>query len=625
MLDDSLEILVTRSERQKFMAAANKALEAERAQMMYKSQPLHLGTKQIRLLSLSSPSGFENPLSGKLRVVTLQHALKYSALSYVWGDVKERSSIYLEGVDIPITRNLASALRYLRTENKSRDIWIDALCINQKDNAEKSSQVRLMGEIYGNAETTFIWLGESGDNSGLAMDLVANICDDDFAKYEPEDPKWLALSPLFQREWWTRMWIVQEAMLSPRPMVRCGSKEVHHERFVDLKYLHEKWRETDLDHFDSLRPFDGVPYRDLFWRDSKEWLNGTLSSWIVSTTEFKATVLRDRVYALLGLIREDSRAAIDVNYDQSVKPDRKVVIEASVVLFKETGLLNLQWAQEDKDFDFELPSWCPDWTRKTAIVSLASFSFCTYTSRSRDGRPNPKAWQPGFEAGDADEQDFVRFSKDQEKLAVRGFIIGRVDFFDKTPHVATYRGRDAGKLFQSKKERAERTLDACLKWEQYVMENNLSFYSDTRQREEAFWRTIVADRSFFGDLTVPASTNLKSNFDAWMGRPLPEFSSWSEKEKLTYVQQYSFAAITRCAQRAFITTTNGCFGLAPEKVRKGDWVCVLHGGHVPFILRPGRPEDNACTFVGEAYIHGIMYGEYLPTAKPEDSRDFWMK
>jgi hypothetical protein len=43
-------------------------------------------------------------------------------------------------------------------------LWIDAICINQSDNEEKSQQVRLMGEIYSKAEVVRVWLGPSTED-----------------------------------------------------------------------------------------------------------------------------------------------------------------------------------------------------------------------------------------------------------------------------------------------------------------------------------------------------------------------------------------------------------------------------------------------------------------------------
>jgi hypothetical protein len=52
---------------------------------------------------------------------------------------------------LEVTTNLELALRYLRRENRARTLWIDALCINQKDEDEKTIQIQRMQWIYANA------------------------------------------------------------------------------------------------------------------------------------------------------------------------------------------------------------------------------------------------------------------------------------------------------------------------------------------------------------------------------------------------------------------------------------------------------------------------------------------
>lgn len=40
----------------------------------------------------------------------------------------------------------------LNSPEHSRNLWIDAICINQKDDKEKAVQVQLMLEAYANTE-----------------------------------------------------------------------------------------------------------------------------------------------------------------------------------------------------------------------------------------------------------------------------------------------------------------------------------------------------------------------------------------------------------------------------------------------------------------------------------------
>jgi hypothetical protein len=49
-------------------------------------------------------------------------------------------------------------------------------------------------------------------------------------------------------------------------------------------------------------------------------------------------------------------------------------------------------------------------------------------------------------------------------------------------------------------------------------------------------------------------------------------------------------------------------------LRAGDVVCVLLGGNMPFILRPGA-EVGTYGYVGQAYVHGFMDGEALQQGK----------
>lgn len=47
-----------------------------------------------------------------------------------------------------VTYNLEVALQQLRHAERERILWVDALCINQENDLEKSEQVRPMGRIY---------------------------------------------------------------------------------------------------------------------------------------------------------------------------------------------------------------------------------------------------------------------------------------------------------------------------------------------------------------------------------------------------------------------------------------------------------------------------------------------
>ncbi|EHK21864.1 uncharacterized protein TRIVIDRAFT_131859, partial [Trichoderma virens Gv29-8] len=82
----------------------------------------------------------------------LRRKPKFEALSYVWGDPSNPTDIICCGEIMPVGRNLDAALRRLRSPFIQRVLWVDALCINQKDPVEQASQVGMINYIYSRAK-----------------------------------------------------------------------------------------------------------------------------------------------------------------------------------------------------------------------------------------------------------------------------------------------------------------------------------------------------------------------------------------------------------------------------------------------------------------------------------------
>ena len=60
-----------------------------------------------------------------------------------------------------MTKKCEAALQCFRPSHprESRVLWIDSLCINQKDIEERGQEVGIMGPIYAKAKQVLIWLG----------------------------------------------------------------------------------------------------------------------------------------------------------------------------------------------------------------------------------------------------------------------------------------------------------------------------------------------------------------------------------------------------------------------------------------------------------------------------------
>ncbi|EUC36133.1 hypothetical protein COCCADRAFT_88898, partial [Bipolaris zeicola 26-R-13] len=174
----------------------------------------------------------------------------YEALSYCWGKSEETKTIDCDGQSLEIRANLESILRHFRFEDRPRAMWVDGICINQKSDTDKSQQVSLMGVIYWKATRVLVWLGEE-DNSAKqvsaakAFEFIRRCSNFKEAAANnrlghptamPEDIEdiqgsketvsWESVRRLFTRDWFTRVWVVQELGLARDATFYCGDASI---------------------------------------------------------------------------------------------------------------------------------------------------------------------------------------------------------------------------------------------------------------------------------------------------------------------------------------------------------------------------------------------------------------
>lgn len=138
--------------------------------------------RQIRALCIL-PGSRDDTIRCEFRVIALKDEnVEFEALSYVWGTEDNPQPIELKGRPQKVKANLFAALQHLRKSDRQRIIWIDALCINQSDEVEKSTQILLMKDIYSRASVVVVWLGDSKQTS-LALRIIEEISTLD-------DPHW---------------------------------------------------------------------------------------------------------------------------------------------------------------------------------------------------------------------------------------------------------------------------------------------------------------------------------------------------------------------------------------------------------------------------------------------------
>ncbi|KAJ4420396.1 hypothetical protein N0V82_004385 [Gnomoniopsis sp. IMI 355080] len=165
-----------------------------------------------------------------------RQSISYEAMSWRWGNESERKyAIIIKTKDgdrkKTVSYTLGLALKYLRHSTKSRMIWIDALCINQDNFDERSSQVAMMDRLYTGASQICVWLGQDDPDSKIAIKFIKEEINelrdfDKLCKNSKHAGKWRALLGLMQRDWFSRRWVVQEIALARKATVYCGPDKV---------------------------------------------------------------------------------------------------------------------------------------------------------------------------------------------------------------------------------------------------------------------------------------------------------------------------------------------------------------------------------------------------------------
>ena len=131
----------------------------------------------------------------------------FEALSYAWGSEENPKSISVDGCNFLVGANLYSALLHLQDDYIERILWVDALCINQDNNAEKGRQVQSMAKIYAKASRVIVWLGEATANGGdAALEYIRAVSNKQTNTSVDETKKVLVVD-LLGRSWFQRVWV----------------------------------------------------------------------------------------------------------------------------------------------------------------------------------------------------------------------------------------------------------------------------------------------------------------------------------------------------------------------------------------------------------------------------------
>lgn len=234
----------------------------------------------------------------------------YEALSYVWGDREEGRQIFLNGIPFRVTQNLYAALAQLRLFERERVLWIDAICINQNDDDEKSTQVTFMRQIYEAASQVLIWLGDESPHASEGIRELRNLFNTKpphaTARYLFAERPSHGVRDVLARPWWGRVWVVQEAAVARKLAFLCGPNrlDLPHSRH-DLLELADAFQKA-LTSGALWLAFNSVFLEQFLALIRNQWNNiGDAKSKLIDLIDTnllrQCSDHRDRVFAFLGL------------------------------------------------------------------------------------------------------------------------------------------------------------------------------------------------------------------------------------------------------------------------------------------------------------------------------------
>lgn len=357
-------------------------------------RPIDSGS-EIRVVILQ-PGTFGDLIVCQLEHIQLIPDSDYEAVSYVWGDATVTKPIMLDGRVYPVTTNLYTGLQFLRRKKSSRRLWIDSLCINQTDKAERGREIQRMRDIYKCARQVFVWVGDyapftRGEVKSIFefVEELATACfpeeQDVITRKHGYDKLWSKQQDLCEflrsRIWFERMWVIQEVSVRPQPeygapekspIIQCGSLQLHFVyvweavmwwvfRKEDYPQLRLPTVMASVNRLINIWYSHDVPFKN----PEKLKPLGTELAWILAMVagEFRATDPRDIFYALVGLLPFSLPPVLLPDY---FKSPAQVLTEYATYILESVGLIDI--IQYTSGLSKELPSWVPDWKNSSPHV-----------------------------------------------------------------------------------------------------------------------------------------------------------------------------------------------------------------------------------------------------------------
>ncbi|KAH7408591.1 heterokaryon incompatibility protein-domain-containing protein [Phaeosphaeria sp. MPI-PUGE-AT-0046c] len=266
----------------------------------YGDLQLSMGHK-IRILILF-PGQFRDPILCTIAIVDPREE-QYDAVSYTWasedGDDMKAGRVHLPDGVIPITENCEVALRQLRSRTSTRQLWVDAICIDQSNLRERNHQVGQMDQIYRLASTVHVCIHDpSRSYTECVRWLNSGANPVAWEKYDFTPSAITQTHEMFQRRYFSRVWVIQEIHLARIIVMHINSDEVTLRNSV----------------INRLRHYDAIHVPQLLRDISSDQHTRTIIECLRISTAAHSSDPRDKVFGVLSLLDTQSRDFIPVDY-----------------------------------------------------------------------------------------------------------------------------------------------------------------------------------------------------------------------------------------------------------------------------------------------------------------------
>jgi hypothetical protein len=565
------------------------------------------GSDHIRLLSFTNNGSTEN--ASRLRLELTEHNLKddaptYIAISYVWGPIARDQEVTCNNTPMSVTTSAFEAITALRPYLHDKLFWIDSLCINQDDDAEKGHQISLMSSIFRSAKSVAIWLGGEANDSAIAMSEVdrlaellptvpyqkdATIQSKQYGMPKLDDPVWQIIGNLYQRPWFIRLWTFQEIVLALNADVYCGAASVTWEKIATVaKELHRldlcmmayggKLTDRRGDGFTSV----------VLTCEAKNMMaeyGYVDSSRLVGYSRRKLCSLpKDRIFAMLSLSSPGIQRTFKTSYTEST---REAYIDYGRACLQDDNLMLYLSIGSTRQSDFNLPSWCMNLDEELNAVPMR-YSLAAGRVKSSDPR-----W--GLISDNRFDADFLSLAGAEVDRIVdvipntfnwKGYL--RDEWLAKIKNISDWEraGLDFSRLAANSEEEA---LEAHL--------CTITTTIGTKALEDLKYKQAYADARRYWDSVLLNTAETKSRL--WIP---------PEDRVITY-EKFRRQLHRVCPGRPYFRTEKGRVGIGSPKCCAGDTLAVIYGAGPVFVLRERQGsdgEEQAFQLVGDAFVHGLM-------------------